>query len=422
MFWDRSLQRARRTYADYPGQFWTLVAATFIDQLGGALLFPFITLFITAKFAVGMTRVGALFGLVSIGSVLGGTLGGALTDRLGRKGVLIFGLVSSGLTSLAMGLANSFQLLFVLGPVVGLFMNFGGPARQAMVADLLPEGKRAQGFAILRTVNNLAVVIGPAIGGLLALTSYLLLFVCDTVASLITAGIVLAVIRETKPAPTSHESEETMAQTLAGYRIVLRDAAFSLFLGACVLMTLVYMQMNTTLAVYLRDTHGVSQRGFGYVMSLNAAMVVLFQFGVTKWTCRYRPPLVMAFGTLLYAIGFAMYGFVSTYVLFLVAMVVITIGEMVVSPTSTALVASLSPEDMRGRYMAVFGFAWAIAASVGPLMSGLIMDNADPRWLWYATGVMGLIAAGTFALPHLRAALPAQGSDPAAGPDGDANP
>jgi MFS family permease len=178
-------------------------------------------------------------------------------------------------------------------------------------------------------------------------------------------------------------------------------------MGACILMTLVYMQMNTTLSVYLRDTHGVPEQGFGYILSMNAAMVVLFQFGVTRWIAKYRPLVTMAVGTLLYAIGFGMYGAVSTFALFLVAMVVITIGEMMTAPTSQALVAQLAPEDMRGRYMAVFGFTWVIPSAVGPLLAGLVMDNADPRWVWYAAGLVGLAAAGAFALLQRRVGLSA---------------
>ncbi|OQY19998.1 MAG: hypothetical protein B6I35_10910 [Anaerolineaceae bacterium 4572_32.2] len=380
------LEHIRNIYAEYPRQFWILILGVFIDRLGGALMFPFLTLYITQKFSVGMTEVGLIFGLVSLSSIVGSVLGGALTDRFGRKGMVIFGI----------------ELIYVGALFIGLFGNAGGPAQQAMVADLLPEEKRAQGFGLLRVVVNLAVVIGPAIGGLLATRSYLLLFICDAVASTITAGIVALAIRETKPALREGEPEQTMGQAFGGYRDVLRDGAFVLFIGACILMTTVYMQMNTTLSVYLRDVHSVSEQGFGYILSLNAAMVVLFQFYITRRIARYKPLIVMAAGTLLYAIGFGMYGFVSAYVLFLAAMVIITIGEMLVAPTSQALVAELAPDDMRGRYMAVFGFSWVIPSAVGPLLAGLVMDNFDPRWVWYAGGLVGLIAAWSFALLQRR--------------------
>ncbi len=409
MFLYRPLERMRSIYNEYPRQFWVLVLGTFIDRIGGAIMFPFFTLYITRKFDVGMTEVGVLFGLFSIASMVGSAFGGALTDRLGRKGMLIFGLIASALTSLLMGLVNSIELFFCSALFVGLFANAGGPAQQAMVADLLPEEKRAQGFGILRVVVNLAVTIGPAIGGLLAVRSYLLLFICDAVTSLITAGIVALAIRETKPAPREGEPEQTMAQTFGGYRDVLRNGTFVLFIGACILMTFVYMQMNTTLAVYLRDTHSVPAQGFGYIISLNAAMVVLFQFSISRWIARYRPLVLMAGGALLYAIGFSMYGFVSAYVFLLVAMAIITIGEMMTAPTSQALVAGFAPEDMRGRYMAVFGFSWVIPSTVGPLLAGLIMDNTDPRWVWYAAGMVGLVAAGSFALLQRRVGRTTEG-------------
>jgi len=398
----KPLARVRTIYAEYPRQFWVLVLGSFIDHVGGALMFPFLTLYITRRFDVGMTEVGVLFGLFSIAGVLGSMFGGALADRLGRKGMLIFGLVASALTSLLMGLVGSIELFFVSALVVGLFANAGGPAQQAMVADLLPEEQRAQAFGILRIVHNLAVTIGPAIGGLLAVRSYLLLFVCDAVASTITAGIVALAIRETRPASRPGESQQTIARTFGGYWTVLRDTTFVLFVGACIFMILAYMQMNGTLGVYLRDVHAVSEQHYGYIMSLNAALVVLFQFPIARRISRYRPLLVMAAGALLYALGFGAYGFVSTYGMFLLAMVVITVGEMLVAPTSQALAAQMAPEDMRGRYMAVFGLTWMIPMTFGVLLAGLIMDNGDPRWVWYSAGIVGLVASAAFALLQRR--------------------
>jgi len=167
-------------------------------------------------------------------------------------------------------------------------------------------------------------------------------------------------------------------------------------------MVLVYIQMNTTLAVFLRDNYGVNEQGFSYILALNAAMVVLFQFPITRRVSRFRPLLVMTAGTLLYAFGFAMYGFASMYFFFLVAMAIITIGEMMVSPVGQAIVTQFAPEDMRGRYMAVFGFSWVIPFAIGPLMAGLVLDNLNPNWLWYAAGVLGVVAAAAFYLLEQR--------------------
>ena len=105
---------------------------------------------------------------------------------------------------------------------------------------------------------------------------------------------------------------------------------------------------------------------------------------------------MMAAGSLLYAIGFAMYGIVSGFAMFITAMVIITIGEMVVSPFQQSLVANFAPEDMRGRYMAVSGLSWSISFTVGPYFAGLILDSANPGLLWAFCGLIGMLATSGF--------------------------
>lgn len=133
---------------------------------------PLFLLYITRKFDVGMTEIGVIFLLFSISSVIGSMSGGALADRLGRKEMLLFGLVASGLSSLVMGLIGSLTFFFRFTVVMGLLSNVGGPAQQAMVADLPPEEKRAEGYGVMRVAINLADAVGPMIGALLAVQSY----------------------------------------------------------------------------------------------------------------------------------------------------------------------------------------------------------------------------------------------------------
>jgi MFS family permease len=401
-----TLQKTLKLYNEYPRIFWVVIVITFIDRLGGSLIFPFFALYITSKFHVGMTDVGVLFAAFSVSSFIGSAIGGALTDRFGRKGIIIFGLIASSFSTVAMGLINSFQAFFFLALFVGVLTDVAGPAQQAMVADILPEEKRADGYGILRVAFNLSVVIGPAIGGLLASRSYLLLFISDAVISLLTATVVVIFLAETKPQSHPEAPKQTVAGSFAGYRQVFRDVAFMLFLGACMLQVFTYMTMNTALGVYLRNEHGTPESAYGLLLSINAAMVVLMQFPITRRITKYPPMLMMALGTFLYVIGFSMYGYVSTYALFIVAMVIITIGEMVVSPVSQALVAAFAPEEMRGRYMAVSGFSWGIPFAVGPYLAGLIMDGPRPYLLWYAAGFVGLLS--TFAFLALYRVSPKQ--------------
>jgi MFS family permease len=134
------------------------------------------------------------------------------------------------------------------------------------------------------------------------------------------------------------------------------------------------------------------------LLSINAILVVLLQFWVTRRLQHYRPFLMMAVGSLLYAIGFAMYGFVAGFAFIILAMVVITIGEMVVSPFQQSLVASFAPEDMRGRYMAVSSLSWSISFTVGPYLAGLLLESANPALLWAFCGLVGMLATTGFLL------------------------
>ncbi len=391
--------RLGNIYHDFPQKFWVVVGASFIDRVGGTLLFPFFSLYITQKFNVGMTQAGIVLGTFAAFGLIGSMIGGVLTDKFGRKNLILFGLVFSALSTLSLGLVNEFAVLIPLAVVIGLLSNIAGPAHQAMVADLLPEGKRQEGFGILRVVGNMAWIIGPTIGGFIANRSYFMLFVLDAVISCIVAAIFFYYIPETKPETT--EETESMLKTFAGYGVVLRDYAYVAFLVVSMVMGIVYQQMYNTLSVYLRDNHGIEPQGYGFLLTVSAIIVILFQFSTTRAIKKYPTFIMMALGTFFYMIGFGMFGFVTVYWLFAAAIVIITIGEMVIMPTASALAANFAPEDMRGRYMAIFGLSWALPATVGPSAAGLILDNYNPNLLWYVgAGLCALSVLGYYIL-HL---------------------
>ena len=392
--------KIKGTYKEYPNAFKALVLATFIDRLGAFLLFPFFALYITEHFGVGMIEVGFLFSIFAAGNIFGSTIGGALADKYGRRAMILFGLVVSGIGNISLGLVNDLTIFYILATFLGLVGNFGGPARQAMVADLLPKEQQAEGFGILRIALNLSATIGPSLGGLLVAYSYMFLFIADALSSIVTAIIVYLVIPETKPPKLDDKPEETVMKTIIGYKEVLKDRIFVLFLAVSAITVLVYMQMNSTLSVFLRDVHGFPVQSFGLLLSMNALMVVLFQFWITRKISKYDPMKIMAFGALFLMIGFGMYGFISEFYLFFIAMAIITVGEMIVFPIGQVAAASFAPEDKRGRYMAVYGFQWAIPNLFGVLVAGLVMEHIGPSWVWYFAGNLSLISIIGFWLLH----------------------
>jgi MFS family permease len=394
------MNRALQIYREYPSDFWMMIVVNFVDRLGGSLLFPFFALYITKKFDVGMTEVGGLFAIFFISGFIGAFPGGALTDRFGRKGIIIFSLISSSVSTLFMGFVNEFQVFLLVAFISGIFTDVGGPAYEAVFMDILPEEKRASGFGIRRVAFNLAVVIGPVIGGFVAARSYLALFIIDAIVSAIVAFMVFLMIPETKPVVAEGKEQESIVQTFKGYLQVLRDGKFIAFTFVCLLTWLVYMNMNTTLGVFLRDQHGLPESGYGWIISINAAMVVLFQFPITRRIEKNPPMLMMALGAFFIAVGLLLYGFVGTFWLFAVAIAILTVGEMVTVPIANAVVANFSPEEMRGRYNFVYGNSWGISFAIGPYLAGLVMDNYDPNLLWYACGLIGMIAVLGFLVLH----------------------
>ena len=408
------LVKTKEIYNAYPPAFWIYNIIVFIDRLGGFMLYPFFALYLTQKFNLGMSTVGILFAVFSISHIVGSALGGALTDRMGRRSVIIASLLLSSLSALGMGLAPTINIFIAVIILVGTLSSIGHPAHEAVVADLLPQEKRAEGYGIIRVVFNIAVIIAPPIAGLLIANSYLTLFIVDAVISTVSAGIVLFGLPETKPQPLAHAKPENMKQTFAGYGRVFKDVPFMAFIGVSIMMTLVYMNMNSTLGVYLRDQYALPEMSYGALLSLNAIMVVFLQFWVTRRVEKYKPMLVMAMGSMLYAVGFAMYGFVSTFALFAAAMVIITIGEMFVSPVQQSLVAGFAPEAMRGRYMAVSGLSWSVAFTVGPYFAGLILDSRNRSLLWILCGFIGLLATLGFVTLNRIHHVERQAPEPAA--------
>ena len=387
---------------EFPRKFWLVVGVSFIDHVGGTMLFPFFALYITQKFKVGMTEAGVVLGLFSIAGLFGQMIGGALTDKFGRRKLIIFGLVFSALSTLTLGFINSFSALIPLAIGIGLLSDIAGPAHGAMIADILPENKRQEGFGILRVIGNLAWIIGPTIGGFVAGKSFLALFIIDAIISSVVAFLFYLLIPETKPQSQPLEKPESVLVTFKGYIQVLRNSAFMAFMGAGMLMGLVYQQMYNSLSVYLRDNHGIDPTGYGFLLTASAIVVILFQFSMTRWIKKKPAFKMMALGTLFYMLGFSMFGFVSHYWLFVLAIMIITTGEMIVVPTSQTLAVNFASEEMRGRYMGVFGVTWMIPATIGPGAAGVILDNFNPNLLWYIGGVLCAVSALAYYGLHLK--------------------
>lgn len=360
-------------------------------------------IYVVQHFDAKLTQVGLIFTIFAVSSGIGNFLAGALADRFGRRFTLILGLVFAATARIALGLATDFTGLYIAAAFAGLFGAIGWPAQIAMTADLLGPEKRANGFGIQRVVINSTFALGPLAGGFIGpRIGYLPLFVLDAITSYLVALIIFSKLPETRPAKEPGTRNENFTQTLAGYGRVLQDGTFLAFILISILTVTAYMQMSTTLSVYLVRFQHMSESFFGALVMLNALMVVFLQIAVTRWASKQPLLLIMIGGTAFYLVGFGSYGLTPSVPLFIFAMILITLGEMLVMPTSQALTALLAPSDMRARYVATERINWITAQALGPLAAAAIMDRFDPRWVWYGCSIICAISMVGFFGLHLH--------------------
>jgi MFS family permease len=384
-------QRLNKLVADFPRQFWILFGGTLINQIGSGMVFPFLTLYLHQRLSLSMTAVGVILSVWAISGLVGSLVGGSLTDQFGRKRLMVFSLGATAVGLVAFGFADALPTSIAAVVFVGFVSAMFQPARDAMVADLVGPDKRPQAYGLLRVVANLGIGIGPAIGGFLASRSYLLAFLASGSATGLFFLITLSQMHETMPAAAPRHKANAGAP--GNFAAVLHDRRFVLFCVATSLAVVAYSQMMTVLPVYMKDQFGLGETFYGWVMTTNALMVVALQFPITRSTQRLARFPLIALGAVLYAAGVASVALGTTFWHFVVSMAILTLGEMIVVPTATAVTADLAPPQVRGRYMGALALTWNIGFGIGPILGGIITDQVFPRALWPIMGSVALAGA-----------------------------
>jgi MFS family permease len=397
------LNRLRSAAANYPRSFWFIFWGMLINASGASMVWPFLTIYLRTRLDVPLTSVALLLTINAVAGLGATFVAGPAVDRIGRKSAMLSSLAVSGGMLLTMSTADTYTQWVAIMAAYGAFSPLLRVGGNAMVADLVDADQRSEAYALLRTISNLGVAIGPSIGGFVASASYRYVFYLGAVAHLIYALLLLGFVRETLP-PDAHLKQP---QASRGYGPVFRDGAFLGFSAVYTLSGLGYSLMMVLLPVYAYENFGVLEKQYGFIMATNAAMVVLLQYAVTRITSRYRALPVLAVGSLFYALGVGSVALGRGFPAFWLSMIVLTIGEMIMIPTSTALTADLAPADMRGRYMGIYSLAWGVGVGVSPVIGGLLNDAIAPVAIWYFGLTMGLLGAAGFvslnrAIPSVR--------------------
>jgi len=252
---------------------------------------------------------------------------------------------------------------------------------------LIEQEGRTGAYALARTLANIAIAIGPMIGGFLIVQSHMFSYYATAAINAVMAVIVLLFWTETLPSRKRKNDEaqvEYVPESVTGeFGAMLTDRPFMVFCGLFILLEVGAAMVFNMLAVFVKETYGILENQYAYILGLNAVMVVLFQYAVTRLTRRYKPYTLIAAGSVFYTVGLVGFGLSRTLPHFLLSMGILTIGELLTAPTATALVARLAPAEMRARYMGVFALLYPIGAGIGPLLGGLLSEQYGPSAMWF---------------------------------------
>jgi len=397
--------RIDATRRQYPNQFWLLFWGLMISTVGSSMIWPFLMIYVNRRLNLPLATATTLLSVNAICGLVFAFIAGPVTDRLGRKWVMAVSLAATGLGYLMMSQANSFFAFVFIMAWNGSVQPLYRVGADAMMADLIPSEQRMDAYSLLRTSSNIGVALGPAIGGFIASSSYTIAFLLAA-AGLITYSLLVTFLAN-ETLPRRDGALSRTPERLGGYNRVLKDRKFVVFSFNYTLTQICAALIWVLLGVYAYQNFHVTESQYGFIPTTNALMVVFFQLIVTRISKRYPPLRALAVGTLFYALGVGSVAFGQGFWGFWLSMVIVTIGELITTPTATTLAANLAPADMRGRYMSIYGLTWGAAVGIGPVLGGLLSDNFGPITIWYGGLVIGLISVLGFILiarrfPNLR--------------------
>jgi len=381
-----------------------LGASTLVMSAGRSAAWLFLPILLYTSYHLSFLYVGALVSLVIPVSLIAAIVGGAASDRYGRRAFLAYPPLAYALVSFLLYEYWAQGLVVVMGLwAANMFLgNVSSGAQNALMTDVSEESRRMSVFSLLRIFGNAGFAVAPALGGLLASQFGIpVVFLVAAVATL-AGGLLLTLFLE-----------ETHYDRSPAARPLRETASFpfhdSMFLALGVLgigLTLAAGQFGTALSLFSVGVRHFSYEEVGWLYSLNGVIVVTLQMPVA-WGLRRQHLLWMAFGTLCYGAAYMLFYVGTAYAVFLVAMGILTMGENVVSPLQNTIIASMATKDTRGSYFGAYAAITNGANIFAPSLGTLLLGTGSPLALWGSFAVLTVIvAAGYVALRKWMPRLP----------------
>ena len=380
-----------------------LFITVFIHLLGFGIIIPLLPYYAETYGATGLT-VGLLMTSFSFCQFLFAPIWGRLSDRVGRRPVLIASLLVTGVSYLIYAAANSLTLLFVsrmLAGVAGAVLS----TAQAYVADTTTPENRTKGMGLIGAAFGMGFIFGPAMGGILSRWGYAAPAYAS--AGLALAAALFAFLRLPESLGYLVRAEAAARRaSRAGFREAFSRPVVGTVLGLFFTATLCFSGMEAILALFAQRLYGWGPHQIGYLFAYVGVVAASMQMGIVgALVRRFGERTLVRAGLALMAAAFVGAGLAPPLALFLVVMGAIAAASGMLTPSLSGLISIATPPEEQGGILGIYQSLGSLARAVGPFLGGLVFDVVNPGApLWMAGIILGLAALAAARLPRREAA------------------
>lgn len=390
--------RPRRSRGATPEGFWIVWTTVALDLVGFGIVVPILGRY-AERFGASGVQVGFLVASFSAAQFVFSPLLGRLSDRIGRKPVLLLSLFGTAIGSFITGAAGVLWVLF-LGRIIDGASGASVSVAQGAVTDLAPPEDRPRLLGLLGAAFGVGFVIGPAIGGLASLGGpHVPFFVAGAVA-LVNGLIAIRRLPETHR-PGTHEPARSSHRSAGGSLTRIWVLAVAGFIAISA-----FSGFEATFSLFAGDRFGLTEGPVALIFFAVGLLLVFVQVRLVGPVSQRLGPLgALQVGLLFNAAGLALLAVTWGWLLLVVALTLLTIGQGVAIPNLTAAVADRAPTDRRGEALG-FQQRWqAMGRIVGPILAGVLFEQVGVPAPYAVGAGLALVASGVLVRAHNELAI-----------------